>query len=240
MTSSVYVSLSAQMALERRLATVANNVANMNTPGFRAEEIRFEAILSRAGGDDVAFASGGETYTSRQAGAITHTGNPLDVAVDGDGWLALATPSGVVNTRDGRLQMSDSGELKSVAGYPVLDPGGAAIVLDPAGGDITIAPDGSISQGGKQVGALGLFAIPEGAKLTRFENSGVIPSEPAQPVEDMTANGVRQGHIEGANVNPIMEMSRLIMIQRAFESAASAVEQSESTQDQAIRTLGPG
>lgn len=239
MTSSVYVSLSAQMALERRLATIANNVANMNTPGFRAEEIRFEAIMSGAGGEDVAFASSGETYTSRQAGTITHTGNPLDVAVDGEGWLAIATPSGVVNTRDGRLQMSESGELRSVAGYPVLDPGGGVIVVDPAGGDVTIAADGSIAQGGKQVAALGLFTIAPGAKLTRFENSGVIPSEPAQPVEDTTANGVRQGYIEGANVNPIMEMSRLIMIQRAFDSAASAIEQSESTQDQAIRTLGP-
>jgi flagellar basal-body rod protein FlgF len=239
MTSSVYVSLSAQMALEHRLATIANNVANMNTPGFRAEEIRFEAIMSRAAGEDVAFASSGETYTSRQAGQITQTGNPLDVAVQGEGWLAISTPSGIVNTRDGRLQMTQSGELQSVAGYPVLDPGGTAIVLDPSGGEVTIAADGAIAQGGKQVGALGLFTIPSASQLTRFENSGVIPSEPAQPVEDTTANGVRQGYIEGANVNPIMEMSRLVMIQRAFDSAASAVEQSESAQEQAIRTLGP-
>jgi flagellar basal-body rod protein FlgF len=237
MTSSVYVALSAQVALERRLNTIANNVANMSTPGYRAEEVHFDSVLSKAG--DVAFASSGEDYISRRAGPVSQTGNPLDVAVQGDAWLAISTAAGVVNTRDGRLQINEAGELKSSAGYPVLDPGGSAIVLNPQGGQVAIADDGTISQDGKQVGAIGLFAIPATSQLTRFENSGVIPSEPAQPVEDLTTNGVRQGYLEGANVNPVMEMSKLVMLSRAFETAASAVEQSESTQAEAIRALGP-
>jgi flagellar basal-body rod protein FlgF len=239
MTSSVYIALSGQVALERRLNTIANNVANMNTPGFRAEEVRFETFMARAAGEEIAFSSGGEAYTSRRAGPVSPTGNPLDVAVEGDAWLAFASPAGIVNTRDGRLQMTEGGELRTATGYPILDPGGSPIVLDPAAGEVTIATDGAISQGGRQVGGLGLFLIPETSKLTRFESSGVIPSEPAQPVEDTTANSVRQGFIEGANVNPIMEMSKLIMLSRTFDSAASAVEQGESVQQEAIRSLGP-
>jgi flagellar basal-body rod protein FlgF len=238
-SSSLYVSLSAQVALERRLNTLANNIANMNTAGFRAEEVKFETILSRAARQDVAFASTGETFISRRTGPISHTGNPLDVAVDGDGWLAIATPSGTAYTRDGRLRITEAGELQSAAGYPVLDPGGSAILLDPAGGEVRIASDGMITQGNLQVGALGLFLIPEGVQLERFENSAVIPSEPAVPVEDLTTSGVRQGYVEGANVNPVMEMTKLIMLQRTFESAASAIQQSEAAEQEAIRTLGP-
>lgn len=239
MPSSVYVALSAQVALERRLNTIANNVANMNTPGFRAEEVKFETLLARAGGDDVAYASEGDTFVSRRAGPVNYTGNPLDVAIDGEAWFGLSTPDGTVYTRDGRLQINEAGELKSAAGYPVVDPGGSAIVLDPAGGEVVIGSDGSIAQGGRQVGALGLFTLPTESELTRFENSGVMSSEPGQQVEDLAGNGVRQGYLEGANVNPILEIAKLVTLSRAFENAASAVAQGESTQQQAIRELGP-
>lgn len=240
MASSTYVAISAQMALERRLNSVANNVANMNTPGFRAEEVKFHSILARTGTEEVAFASPGETFITRSSGQVSHTGNPLDVAIEGDAWFGISTPQGTVYTRDGRFHVGEGGDLLSSAGYPVLDPGEAGIALDPAGGEVTIAGDGTISQGGQQVGAIGLFLIPAASTLGRYENSGVISSEPAQTVEDMTANSVRQGYVEGANVNPMIEMTKLVMLSRAFQSAASAIEQSEATQQQALRTLGPG
>lgn len=239
MPSSVYVGLSAQVALARRLETVANNIANMNTAAFRAEEVKFATVLSDAGRQDVAFSSVGETFISRRTGAVNYTGNPLDVAVEGEAWLAIAGPQGTAYTRDGRLQITEAGELLSAAGYPVLDPGGAALLVDPAAGPIQIGSDGMIHQAGNPVGALGLFTIPETSRLTRFENSGVLSSEPALPVEDPAANGVRQGYVEGANINPVMEMTKLIMLQRTFESAASAVEQAEASEREAIRSLGP-
>lgn len=235
----MYVALSAQVAMQRRLDTVAHNVANMNTAGFRAEEVKFETVLSRAGGEEVAFSSAGDSFISRRTGAINYSGNPLDVAIDGDAWFAMATPSGTAYTRDGRLQMTEAGELQTVAGYPVLDPGGAAILVDPAAGPIEVASDGTITQAGNQLGALGLFVLPASSELTRFDNSGVLSSEAGVVVEDLTANGVRQGYVEGANVNPIAEMTKLIMLSRAFESASSAVEKAEGTEQQAIRELGP-
>ena len=240
MSSGLYVALSAQVALERRLTSIANNVANANTTGYRAEEVKFDSVLAAAGDGSVAFSSPGDSFISRRGGPVSHTGNPLDVAVQGDGWLAISLPNGTTAyTRDGRLHMSATGELKSVEGLSVLDPGGSPLLIDPTAGEVHIGDDGTITQNGKQVGALGLFAIPAGAQLDRAENASVIPNVPAQPVEDLTANGVRQGYLEGANINPVLEMSRLIEVTRAFDSAAQAVSQNKTAQQDAIRQLGP-
>ncbi|OYY21786.1 MAG: flagellar basal-body rod protein FlgF [Azorhizobium sp. 35-67-15] len=239
MSSSAYVALSAQMATERRLATVANNIANANTAGFRAEHTRFETMVSEAGGRSVAFTSAGETYTSLRSGPVNYTGNPLDVAVQGEGWLAVKGPDGTAYTRDGRMHLDDQGQLRSVNNYPVLDNSGGPITLNPAAGPIGIGSDGSITQGGNTVGSIGVFTIPASAKLTRGENCTVIPDGPAEPVRDFTHNKVAQGYVEGSNVDPIMEMTRLILVQRAFEQAATAIQQSENGTDSAIRTLGP-
>src|SRR5689334_1202415 len=101
MSNGIAVALSGQIALERRLNTIASNIANMNTAGYRAEEVKFETLLANAGEGRVSFVSSGESFISRRAGPILPTGNSLDVAVDGDGWLALAGPSGTIYTRDG-------------------------------------------------------------------------------------------------------------------------------------------
>lgn len=234
-----YVALSAQVALESRLDSVARNVANVGTAGYRAEGTKFEAILSRATRQDpVAYASAGATYISREAGAVTRTDNPLDIAVEGDAWLGMETPAGPVYTRDGRMKMLETGELVTLNGHPVLDVGGAPLLLDPDGGPPQIARDGMITQGGAQLGAIGLFAIPDPARLTRYDNSGVIPDRPVEPVLDFTAVGVVQGHVEGANVNPMSELTKLIMISRSFDSASTAIQQTDSALQEAIRTLG--
>jgi flagellar basal-body rod protein FlgF len=240
MSTDLYVAASAQVAINRRLEAIANNVANMNTAGYRAAGVKFEATMARVGSDSVAFASPGQYYIMRDSGPINYTGNALDVAVDGDGWLALQSPAGTVYTRDGRMHMTDLGELQSVNGYPVLDPGGAPIILDPTAGPVTIGENGSISQGGKQVGGIGVFLIPPDANLKRYDNSAVIPDKPVDPVEDPTANSLRQGYIEGANVNPIIEMTKLIEVSRAFDQAATAIDQSDQMSQEAIQTLAPG
>ncbi len=238
MQSSLYVSLSGQVALERRMQTLARNVANMNTVGYRADEVTFEAVLAQAGRDPIAFASAGETFISRRTGGLTKTDGPLDLAVDGEAWFSFQTPKGVVYTRDGRMTMDANGELRTVAGHPVLDAGGAPVQLNANGGPPVIARDGTITQGDQQAGVLGLFLIPADAKLSRFENSGVIPDKRVEAVADFSRNGVVQGFVEGANVNPVMEMAKLVMVTRAFESAASAVEEASRAQQDAIRTLG--
>ncbi len=238
MQSGLYVSLSGQVALERRLETLASNVANMNTVGYRADGVSFEAELIKTGDQQVAFASPGAGYISRKTGPLTKTDNPLDLAVQGDGWFAIQTPGGTVYTRDGRMQITENGGLQTLNGYQVLDAGGAPVQLDPSAGPPTISADGMITQDGKQIAAVGVFAIPDDARLTRAVNSGVIPDKPATPILDFTQNGVIQGSVEGSNINPITEMSKLISVTRAFDSISTATTQSETSLQDAIKTLG--
>ena len=238
MQSSLYVVLSAQLTLQKRLDSIANNVANANTAGFRAEEIRFETLLSQTPLDPVSFVGSGDNYLSRRAGEIVKTDNPLDVAVEGQAWLAIQTPAGTVYTRDGRMRMSDSGQLETLNGYPVLDAGGTPIQIDSATGPPQIARDGSITQGGRQVGGIGLFSIDPRAQLVRYENSGVISDQPAVPALDHGNVALLQGYVERSNVNPVMEMSRLIMVTRALEAVTASLNSAESNLQDAVKTLG--
>lgn len=238
MQSNFYVGLSAQLSLQRRLETIANNVANASTAGFRAEEVKFETLLSRAATDPVAFATSGQSYLSRKSGELVRTDNMLDVAVQGDAWLAVQTPAGTAYTRDGRMKMTDTGELVSVNNQPILDVGGAPLRLDPNAGPPRIARDGTISQNDRQIGALGLFTIDEGAKLTRVENAGVVPDRPATPALDFARIGLHQGYIERSNVNPVQEMTKLVMLQHAFEAVSATLKDSDASLQDAIKTLG--
>lgn len=238
MQSAFYVSLSSQLALDKRLTTIAENVANASTIGFRATGVSFETVLSRTSGAPTAYASPGADFISRASGGLTKTDNPLDVAVIGDAWFAIQTPQGVAYTRDGRMKMLETGEVQTILGYPVLDAGNAPITLDPTLGPPTIFRDGMITQGDRQMGAIGLFEIDDAASLRRGENSSVIPSIPAMAVTSFDRNGMAQGHVENANVNPVAEITKLIMAHRAFESASASTDMMDNAQRTAVRTLG--
>ncbi len=238
MQSSFYVSLSSQIALEKRLTTIASNVANASTVGYRATGVSFDAVLSKAGGVQTAYASPGADYISRASGGLTKTDSAFDVGLTGDAWLAIRTPQGVAYTRDGRMKMLETGELQTILGFPILDAGNAPITLNPTGGAPMIFRDGMINQGESQVGALGLFEIPDSAALKRGENSSVIPGAPATPVINFARNGVIQGHLENANVDPVNEITKLILAQRAFESAAAAYDIMDNAQRNSVKTLG--
>ena len=238
MQNSLSVSLSAQISLQRRLETIAANIANANTPGYRVDGVTFATELAKAGDAKVSFVNEGQGYISRRAGAMIPTGNPLDVAVQGDGWLALKSGGQNIYTRDGRMTMDESGSLLSITGQPVLDASGSPIQLDPAAGPPEITRDGMISQGGRQFGAVGLFSLDPGAKLTRAGTSGFTADKAAQPILDFATNGVVQGVVEGANVDPVTEMTRLITVTRNFDGVTNGVSQTEGSLQDAIKTLG--
>ena len=238
MRANLYVSLSGQVALEKRLDTVATNIANVNTAGYRAQGVAFASVLSKTQERPASFVTTGAEYLSRAQGAASKTDNPLDVAVQGEGFLAIRTPAGTAYTRDGRLQITAAGELQTLNGYPVLDAGNATILLDATQGAPVITADGMITQNGRQVGAIGLFAIPDDAKLTRYDNSAVIPDQPATAILDFSRNSVEQGFSEGSNINPVLEMTKLIEIQRAYDGLNSITQSSESSLQDAVKTLG--
>ena len=238
MQDSLYVALSSQIALERRLDTIADNVANASTIGFRATGVKFEDVVSGTGPKSVSFASSGKTYLSGAHGALTETGNPFDFAVQGDAWFAIDTPAGTVMTRDGRFSMNENGELMSIEGYPVLDGGGAPIQLDPRNGPPKAGADGSLRQNDQLVGAIGLYNFDPGENFVRYGNSGIVPARTPEPVTDRSDIGIAQGFLEESNVNPVLEMTRLIQVQRAFENTAALMRQTDSSTEDAIKTLG--
>jgi len=234
----LYVALSSQIALERRLNTIADNVANASTVGFRATGVKFEDVVSGVGEKSVSFASTGDTYLSTQSGSFRETGNPFDFAIRGDAWFGIETPAGTVMTRDGRFTMLETGQLVSIGGYPVLDAGGAPIQLDPRNGPPKAGADGVLRQDGQLVGAIGLYEFNPGTNFQRYGNSGIIPNGQPDPIVDRIDVGVAQGFVEDSNVNPILEMTRLIGVQRAFEQTAALMRSSEETFGEAVRTLG--
>lgn len=240
MESGIYVALSGQLALQRRLDTIANNVANSTTPGFRAENVTFETVLSQTSRSSVAYSGTGDGTFSRHTGAIVQTSNPLDIAVNGDAYLSVNGAKGPVYTRDGRMRISAAGDLENMSGQQVLDVSGSPIQINPNRGPVQISRDGTISQSGQRVGKIGLFSIPSTAKFVRAEGASLVPDVPAEPVVDFVSKGILQGYIENANVNPVMEMTRLISVTRAFEAASAASDQTDRKLNDAIKALGTG
>src|SRR6202021_168888 len=152
MQNGLYVSLSAQVALEKRLETIADNVANMNTVGFRGTGVSFETEMAKAGDARLGYVSNGSDFISRRLGGLIKTDNTLDFAVQGDGWFGIQTPQGVAYTRDGRTKIDESGMLRTLNGDPILDAGGAPILLDSGAGLWAVSPDGMIPQRGREGG----------------------------------------------------------------------------------------
>lgn len=238
MDTGIYVGLSGQLATERRLATIANNIANAGTAGFRAESVHFSNVVSATSPFHTDFVDAGASHAVTSNGGLVKTGNPLDVAIQGDGYLAIQTPGGIAYTRDGRMQMLPGGDLVSLNGHAILDNSGSPMTLDPAAGPVSIGRDGMLSQSGKPVGTIGLFDVDLGKGYSRYENSGFIPKLIPQPVDDFTRNGVVEGFVEESNVNPVLEMTHLISVQRAFEAVSSGMEQRDSTLRATIEALG--
>lgn len=238
MQDGLYVALSSQIALERQLNTIADNVANMSTAGFRATKVRFDEMLNSIASNSTSFVSSGDAYLSTRTGPMDETGNPLDFAIEGDAWFAIQTPAGTAVTRDGRFKMTEEGELISAEGHLVLDPGGAPIQLDRNAGTPVVGRDGFVFQDGFQRGAIGLYSYQPDANFQRVGNSAILAGDAAEPIVDRSDIGVVQGFVEQSNVNPVHELSKLILVQRTFDQVAALVRDSEDSFDNAIKTLG--
>ena len=142
---------------------------------------------------------------------MTQTGNSLDVAVVGNAWIGFAGPSGAVYTRDGRMQISSTGELQTVTGYPVLDAGGTPILVDPDAGPLTIARNGTISQGdqsGRRARACSTF--PPTPSWIGSPIRASFRIAPRRPLSISSARGFQQGYVEGSNVDPLLELTQMM------------------------------
>jgi flagellar basal-body rod protein FlgF len=238
MEAATYVALSGQLALDRRLVALAQNIANSRTAGYRAQIVDFKSILSHTGAAQTSFASVGKNSVSTEAGGLVPTHNQLDVAVKGGGYFAFQSASGTYYSRDGRLTLATDGRLLNSAGDALLDNGGGPLQIDPGLPDVNIGADGAILQNGQRKGQIGLFNLDLEKGFARAGASGLVPKAEAEAVADFTENGVVQGYYEDSNVNPATAMTTLIEITRAFEAVSNLSEKASEAQKSAIDILG--
>jgi len=236
MDNAGYIGLSRQSGLMRELNTVANNIANINTNGYRREANIFaEHVKALQNGDpSLSISTLTRRYVDLSEGDIVKTNNPLDVAIEGDGFLLVETPAGERLTRDGALSLNAQNELVSATGARVLDESGGAIVIPPGSGAISVTGDGVINSGTQTIGRLGVvkadpaFLIREGQNQFRAEN-GYEPATDAR---------VHQFSLEGSNVSAVEELARLIEVQRTYELSKNFSDGDGERITRTIRALG--
>ena len=246
MDNSTYVALSLAQSMRRDLDVTSNNIANANTVGFKGEHIVFESYMHRGGaenaGSEISFVAETGSFTDDSQGPLTQTGNALDLALLGKGWFSYRTDQGeTAYGRDGRFTLDTEGTLVTLTGAKVLDTGGGEISIPPGAGDLEIARDGTISSSiVGPIARIGVFDLPDlqayerlgNGMLARPQGAGVSMPPPATRTE------VVQGSIEGSNVQPVAEMTRMMEIQRAYERAINLMNDGDGLRRDTLARLG--
>jgi len=239
MDNSFMVGLSAQQVLQKRMDTTANNLANMTTAGFKVEHVVSRDLSEKPATSadrptDIAFADAWMLQRDFSDGPMERTGNPLDFAIEGDGFFAVQTGAGEAYTRDGRFNLNERGEVVTRNGEIVLSDGGP-IVINPEGGPLSVSREGSISQGGVAMGTLRVVAFPTPGALERV-GSNLWKATDEQPQATTNAKVV-SGFVEGSNVNAVLELTEMIEISRAYTSIAKMIAQSDELRGTSIEKL---
>ena len=251
MQNALLVGLSRQMALSRELDIVANNIANIDTTGFKADNAAFSEFLM-PGARDNEFASGKDrrisfvedraSWVDLSPGALQHTGNPLDVAIDGKGFLVVQTPRGQRYTRNGALAINATGQLVTSEGDQVLGTAGP-ITFQQTDHDVTISPTGIISVrdgAGTNDAPRGQLQIAYFAQPQRLQKDGAsMFTAPAGVNPDPTPPGthVVQGALEKSNVRAVVEMARMIQITRSYSDIAAILQQQGDMRRNSLQQL---
>lgn len=231
-----YTTLSRMTGLAREMDSVANNIANMSTTGYRREGVIFAEYVQDVGPGQPSLSMG--TPVGRVSdlgqGNLTRTNGTFDLAIEGPGFFLIAAPEGQRLTRAGAFTPNEAGELVTPDGYPLLDEGGAPVFVPPDSAGIAIAADGTLSADGVPLGRIGLVEPVDPLELSR--QAGVMFDAPGgvQPVE----NGrMLQGFVEESNVNPVVEIARMIEVQRAYELGQGFLDKEDERVRSALQTL---
>jgi len=242
MENALLIGLSRQMAMSREMAVIANNIANMNTPSYKAENMLFDKYMMPATGTDgsatrpLAFVTDYGQHRDMSDGVLTTTGNPLDVALSGEGFFKVQTQDGEQRyTRDGHFQLDGAGQLVTSTGDTVLTKAGSPLTFTAQEGQITIARDGTISTENGQRGKLAIVKFEKPEELKKTGDNLYSTDQDEMPVEKAH---VIQGAIEGSNVNPVLEMTHMIEVMRSYQGAQKLVDTTDEMRRKAISTLG--
>ncbi len=262
-SKGIFAAVSGAMAQTSRLDTIANNLANVNTTGFKKDRQVFSEYLATyerpndviqvprvpasiesfydMQGGDTAYVNPAGTYTNFEQGALRATGSTLDMAIEGKGFFEVATPQGLRFTRNGGFQIDASGRLVTKDGFPVLREGQgdpAQRVIQTASRNLTISKSGEIFDGGNNVGkiAVSQFAVDEDLQKTGGSMYALKGNAVSGPVPAREAR-LHQGYLEGSNVNVVEEMTDMITANRVFEAAQQAIKATDQMDDKLINQV---
>lgn len=241
MENAQLIGLSRQMVLRRELDVIANNIANIETGGYRRHAMMFEEYVmpvaqfqtERTIDRDLSYVSDRATYVDFAPGTLKQSGNPLDVAITGPGWFAVETPDGERYTRNGSFQLNADGELITAEGYRVLGTGGPILLGQDAAG-IEIAGDGTISTADQEVGQLRLVEFED---MNGLDADGAATFASEVPPVAATQSAVVQGMVEGSNVKGVAEVTRMIEVTRTYVSVSQMISRMNELREDAIDGL---
>ena len=243
MNSGIYPAVSGSLAAMRRMDVISNNLANINTPGYKKDKMSFEGLL--AGNVNPPAVPQGTTadpilqkeniYIDYSSGPTNQSGNPLDLALDGDGFFAVTTPEGTAYTRQGNFRTSADGTLVTMDGYPVQGTGGAAISIK--GSHVEIDAKGGVMVDGTQSGTISVVDFEKPYNMTKIGSALFVAADPQTTPQTGKAQ-IQQGHIEGSNVESISEMVQLIETNRYFEACSKVIKGFDDIAAKAANDLG--
>lgn len=243
MESTQIIALSREAALRRQMDVVANNIANMNTTGFKGEKMMFvQHIVKSKGGDNLitpklAYVRDIATMTDMNEGALETTGNPLDVAIAGkDGFFVVNTPQGQRYTRNGHFQLDNTGQLVTQQGDPVLSTNGQPIIFAPTDEKISISADGTVSTNNGALGQLQVVTFNNPQTLKRTSGSQFIADANTTPTPVAQVHVV-QGALENSNIQPIFEMADMIQVHRSYDAVRRFIDRQDQQERNMIQTM---
>jgi flagellar basal-body rod protein FlgF len=242
--NSFLVGLSQQMAANRAMEVIANNLANLSTPAFKRESIEFEQYVvpvpatEAEPGDtvNVSFVFDRGVARDLSEGRFEQTGSALDMSIAGSGYFVVQTPQGERYTRNGHFKLDDQGRLVTDDGFEVQSDGGA-ITLQPQEGDLRVGNDGTLSTDLQTLGKLRVVTFADERALKK-SGASLYQAADGQTAQAVPQPRVRQGLIERSNVEPVIEISRMIELMRAYQASADLTKSGEDLLKQAIEKIG--
>lgn len=242
MNSGMYSALSGNLAAMQRMDIISNNLANVNTPGFKKDKMTFEGMLSSVTNPPAVPPSTtadpilqkSNIYIDYASGPVAQTGNPFDMAIDGDGFFTVITPDGPAYTRQGNFRLSADGTLVTADGFPVQGQGGPIRI---SGSRIEIDAKGVITADGTQAGTISMVDFPAPYALTKTGSALFVPMD-AESVPQPAKGELRQAHLEGSNVETITEMVQMIETSRYFDACQRAILSFNDMTSKAVNDMG--
>ncbi|HJU04481.1 MAG TPA: flagellar hook basal-body protein [Nitrospiraceae bacterium] len=251
MNRGIYPILSGALAQERQIQIFANNVANVNTAGFKQDAALFRSFLGRSGGilpagtsdgllgamsgtagvhTERVFVSSRDLMTGFEPGRLRMTGNPYDLAIQGNGFFEISTPQGLRYTRNGIFHLDGQRRLVTELGHPVMGARGELRVRD---GNLQISAQGKIYVNNEEIGAIKVMDFP-GQAVKKIQD-GLFAGTNPKPAKDAT---IQSGHIEESNVNAISEMVKMMQGMRMYEAAQKLIQTFDRMAERAVEDVG--